>query len=406
MKIAMQYINSKGLPLAEQAMFSGFNFLLSIGITKVLGLEKFGIYSMLFVLVLSVSAIHQAIVVAPLLTLGATQKQPSFINGLFTINLLFVTIAAVFAFVVVSIIPNYLGANINPIVLPIWIVAHCTFDFCRRLGYLKKDYSVTLIATTTMCLLALVSLLIINTYVLLTISNVAIAISTIQLLVSLLLAVYYKLSISFKLKQWIKEVWNFSKFLLANSVVQLFSGNYILIAAGIVAGPTILGLIRIAQNVMGVVNVLLSAIENVAVVSASKIYATQQLKGLKNYLIQVTKKGAAVLVIILVCLAIFSSQILNGLYGQEYAKYGYVLITFCLLYLPIFINTVYQVFIKTTNNNVLIFIGCSISALLSLCFAKPIIATYGIIGVVLGLGLVQLISITTFHVGLKIQLKK
>lgn len=113
--------SSTAVIYADQILVSGFNFISSIVIARLLGVHGFGIYSIAWMGVLIASSIHQPFIILPLQTLwpkktGSQQEQ--YLEGLIFQQLLFSTAAGVVAFLgVVAVKYTLTGWNIDSIIL-------------------------------------------------------------------------------------------------------------------------------------------------------------------------------------------------------------------------------------------------------------------------------------------------
>ena len=65
---------SKGLIFLDQAMVSGSNFLLGIFLIRYLGLAEYGIFTLLWMIVLFALGINQAFIIKPLLSIAPKLK--------------------------------------------------------------------------------------------------------------------------------------------------------------------------------------------------------------------------------------------------------------------------------------------------------------------------------------------
>ena len=113
--------------------------------------------------------------------------------------------------------------------------------------------------------------------------------------------------------------------------------------------------------------------------------------------------GAATFMLIL-CIVVFSSQIIDFLYGHDYIKYENVLFGFALLYLFVFTGLLLRFFIRTVEKNRDIFISYVLSAGFSLILAAPMVSTFGMAGVFAGLIVTQIIVQVWYLYSLKSEL--
>ncbi len=80
----------KLIPLLDQAIVSGGNFLIGIILTRVLGLQSYGEYSLLWLLVLFASSIQHAGILTPMYTFAPQlekEKQRTYLHNLLALQL-------------------------------------------------------------------------------------------------------------------------------------------------------------------------------------------------------------------------------------------------------------------------------------------------------------------------------
>jgi hypothetical protein len=77
--------------------------------------------------------------------------------------------------------------------------------------------------------------------------------------------------------------WVYGRHLISTTVLQWFSGNILLISAGSIVGVGAVGIIRVLQNIMGVLHVLFQTLENVVPVKASFLLNEHSKKHMFTY---------------------------------------------------------------------------------------------------------------------------
>jgi O-antigen/teichoic acid export membrane protein len=199
-------------------------------------------------------------------------------------------------------------------------------------------------------------------------------------------------------KRILLNTWKFSKWLVGKAIVQWLSGNYFIVIAGLILGKNTIGVIRIVQNLFGVLNVLLMAIENYLAIKSSAIYSHDGIKALVKFQYHVLFRISFFILFILGVVSLFSQSIIMTLYGVEYTEYYYLVYWFSILYVIIFLNLPNRFVLRTLLKTNVIFYSYVASTIFSLLFARPLINTYGIIGVAIGLIACQLIMFCWNHI--------
>lgn len=411
-KIQAQIIEKKHqlIVLFDQAMVSGVNFLVAILITRFLGLEEFGVFATAWMLVLFFSSIQQAIVIAPIYTLSAQQKDTSsFLGQALNLQLLFSVIASILSLITISIVFHFNNEWYREGVLfslPITIALFLLQDFFRRKFFVENSGSTVFLSdliTYALQPIIIITLFYLN---LLSINSFLTSISICMLLVSLIHFLRMKKQ---KLNQHtilvFNQFWQFSKHLFFTSILQWFSGNYFIVFATGVLGPLAIGIIRIAQNLMGVLHILFLTLENLIPIEAAKILKRKGKIPTLHFFKQMTIKTGAITGITLILMSAFSSIIIKTIYGPEYLKYNYVIVGFSIIYIFIFLGTIMRFIIRTFEENRIVLENYIITGIFSLLSASYLITNYQLNGVLIGLALVQVISLIYTLIRLSIQLK-
>jgi len=215
-----------------------------------------------------------------------------------------------------------------------------------------------------------------------------------------LIALKSRLKIKKVDRDFLKDVSKFSGWLILTSTAQWFSGNFFLIAVGSVSGPSGMGIIRIGQSTMGVFSVLFLAIENRVPFSASKLLHFEGKKSFKKYMLDLFKKGEALIFIGASLVSAASVFIIRIVYGESYESYYWVLIFFSLLQVFIFTGTILQITLRTLEQTQIIFVAYVITSLTSIILAFPLVKNFGILGAIAGLFLTQIIAIAWYLINL------
>lgn len=411
-KIQTKIIEKKHqlIVLFDQAMVSGVNFLVAILITRFLGLEEFGVFATAWMLVLFFSSVQQAVIVAPIYTLTAQQEDSlSFLGQALNLQLIFSIISAFLSLTIISIVFHFNNEwHREGIIfsLPITVGLFLLQDFFRRKFFVENSGSTVFLSdiiTYGLQPIIIIGLFYFNS---LTINSFLIGINSCMLLVCLIH--FFRVDKQKLGKQTSivsKQFWGFSKHLFFTSILQWFSGNYFIVFATGFLGPLAIGIIRIAQNLMGVLHILFLTLENLIPIEASKILKRKGKASTLYFFKQMTIKTGAVTALTLILISTFSNFIIETIYGAEYLKYSYVVIGFSVIYIFIFLGTIMRFVIRTFEENRIVLENYIITGIFSLLSASYLITNYELNGVLIGLALVQIISLVYTLVRLNIQLK-
>ncbi len=396
--------------LCDQALVSGVNFLIAILLTRFMGLEEFGVFATAWMLVLFFSSVQQAVIVAPMYTLHAKSEDKSvFLSQAFNLQLLFSLVSTIIAFIIVLAVFYFNDTWYRAGVfysLPLVVGAFLMQDFFRRKNFVENNGLMVLISDIIAYGLQPVLVIVLYVFDLLTIHSFFIGLS--GLMISVSIAQYFLTQNSrfnHKTVQLFRAFWEFSKHLFFTSILQWFSGNYFIVFATGVLGPLAIGVIRIAQNLMGVLHILFLALENLIPIQASKILTNKGKEPTLNFFKKMTLKTGLMTLLILMLISVFRGPIIEAVYGAEYLIYDYIIVGFAVIYIFIFLGTILRFVIRTFEENRIVLENYIITGLFSFLTAGFFVANYQLNGVLVGLLLVQVVSLFYMLIRLATKLK-
>ncbi len=403
------YLNkdlSKLLVLADQAIVSGGNFILGIALIRILGLKEYGLFAMLWMGVLFALSLHQAFITKPLMTLAIGQSAKEQAHYFSTLGRMQVAFGG-FLCLLLSGFMLFLNITNWSIgwfdYLP--IIGGITFfyllqDFYKKTFFIKKAYLQPLLMDGLcygVIFIGLFGLAVTNNS---SLSNAL-----------MVIAVGYLTSMPFYVKDliqtkntkdndyWLsilKKHYHFSSWLLGTSILQWFSGNFFLISAASTLGTTAVGAVRMGQNIVGLCHILFLAMENIVPAEAAQLFLQKDLKGLQKYLWKISLQIGAVVLAILFAMSLLAPVLIEGLYGAALTSYSYVVWGYCLLYVFVFIGYPMRYFFRTIQFTQPIFIAYCISAFFSILLAFPMVQNWGIMGLLIGLMISQILTLLVY----------
>ncbi|MFN0275031.1 MAG: lipopolysaccharide biosynthesis protein [Chitinophagales bacterium] len=199
--------------------------------------------------------------------------------------------------------------------------------------------------------------------------------------------------------------WGYSKWLVATSTLQIFSGNYLLLLAPSYLGVAVLGSIRLAQNLIGILNVVLQAFDNYVPVTAAKLYSVETNKSYK-YLTKISLQAAALIFTILILVYMTASPIFSISGGSSYEGNAYILQGFCFVYFFMFAGYPMRILLRLQERTHHIFIAYVLASVSNLAFAKYILENFGVIGLLVSLSAIQCIMLIYMSLVLLINKKQ
>jgi O-antigen/teichoic acid export membrane protein len=406
--------NQTLLVYGDQAIVSGFSFLSGVVLARYLGVNGFGIYSIAWLGVLIASSINQPLIIAPMQTLSgkkSIEEQDIYLQSLVFKQILFAGIMAVLGFFAVLIM-GYILHNwkVESIIIafPLAIFSYLLQDFFRRyffiIGKPHKAMLVDFVAYGGVLLSAFCIHFVKSMD-----AQFVLLLTALFFLYASLIGLWSMPQLKFNwnsIKEVILEHWDFSKWLTATALLQWFSGNLFIIAAGAIMSPMAVGGTRMAQNIVGVTHVLFLAMENIIPSRAANFQRLGGNQMMFRYLWKFTLQMGVITIAMLALIAFFSSDIIKLFYGSDFLQYRHVLIGFCMLYVIVFLGYPLRYAIRTLERTRLIFMSFIASSVFSVLCAYPIIKTFGLNGVVAGLMITQLITLGVYLFNLRKEIHK
>lgn len=406
--------NQTLLVYCDQAIVSGFSFLSGVVLARYLGVNGFGIYSIAWLGVLIASSINQPFIIAPMQTLSgkkSIEEQEIYLQALVFKQILFAGIMAVlgfFAVVVMGYILHNWKVESIIIAFPLAVFSYLLQDFFRRyffiIGKPHKAMLIDFIAYGGV-LLSAFCIHFVKTMD----AQFVLLLTALFFLYASLIGLWSMPQLRFNwnsIKEVITEHWDFSKWLTATALLQWFSGNLFIIAAGAIMSPMAVGATRMAQNIVGITHVLFLAMENIIPSRAANFQRLGGNQMMFSYLWKFTMQMGIITIALLALIAFFSEDIIKLCYGAGFLKYREVLIGFCMLYVIVFLGYPLRYAIRTLKRTRLIFMSFIASSTFSIICAYPIIKIFGLKGVVAGLMITQLITLGIYLFNLRKEIHK
>lgn len=374
-------------------MVSGVNFLTGVLFARYLGLEEFGRFTLAWMAVLFINSLQYAVIISPMMSIGPKQDETrrSDYYGAVILQQLF--------FAGGSCVLLAAGVRASQFLFPEWRVqplgwplasALATFqlqDFLRRYFFAQDRAGLAFLNDCVSYVGQLLLLIILFRASLLDAGKVLWLIAgTSGAAVVLGICFLGPCRISGQaLHQVSGQHWHFAKWILASAVLQWTSGNFFLVAAGKMLGPALVGAIRAAQNIVGVIQILFLATENVVPGQAAKAYAIKGIEGLLGYLHRFAWWGGLITVSIALIAGVFADFWLALLYGNAYAGHAFIVRWFSIIYVIAFFVSPLTAGLRALEQTRVFFTSCLWTGIFSVVMAYPLIFFFGISGVMIGL---------------------
>jgi O-antigen/teichoic acid export membrane protein len=381
-------LKSKGfMALADQAVFSGTNFIITFTLAHQLIATEFGVYAgIVLVAYLFISAMN-ALVIQPFQVMQASvEKKEVYLgfNFVLTISLLVVISAvASMSFALDLVRPLKYCTTPSLILFGVGILMH---DFLRKaMLALDRPGKALLIdaivATVLICLiLNAIATKTIGLQNVIHMSFYAYASGSIAAVILLRPSI----APTEEWRTWLAQHYSQGKWLLLSSVTQWWASNIFFVLSGIFLGPVALGAFRLSQSIFGIFNLVFQSYENYVVPRASEIYRLS-VGDAQKYLRKIGMRGTLGIGGLLIILFVFAELFLGLAGGPQYKEYGFVVRGMAVLYGVTLIGYPIRIAIRMLIMNKVYFFGYVISLIISLCTARFLLSHYGLWGAIFGL---------------------
>ncbi len=390
--------------LLDQMLVSGSNFILGILLVRALGLESYGVFAILWMLVLFALGINQAVITKPMLSIAPKLEKTEAAQYMMHVQWLQGSLAA-FIFIVAMTI--WLMSDSLGLVIPYLdfapILAGILFfqlhhDYFRKRCFIEGQ---VLRAFCIDIILYLGQVILIGGLWFQNQLNLSFVLYSILIASGLsVLVACWQTGIQLTNKTDLMETWKrqfeYSKWLLGTAILQWFSGNYFIIIGATIIGPVAVGALRMVQNVMGFFHILFLLMENIVPIEAARQHVSGGWKALINYMKNVTLKIGIIFLVLLIGVAIFSPWVIKMLYGPEYLDFSYIVVVYCALYILVFSSLPLQFILRTIELTYPLFIAYLAATAFSLITANFFLQTWGMSGLLAGLILTQLITVSVY----------
>lgn len=395
---------------ADQAVVSAGNFFTSLLVARFLGVEAFGIFSVIWLVLLFMQSIQSALLISPMLSIGPKNKQYSasaYYRGVQTLQCIVSIVSALAAAAVLKYGGRLLGIGEYGDQLALSfagvIVITQLHEFFRCYCYAKEfsymAFQIDLIRYCTQIILligfAAYGYLTLS-YSLLTI--IVSAILGIAVLFRHIPAFTYNLAM---LTQIFLRHWNMSKWGLPANLVYWLTGNLFVLASSSFLGPQAVGAMRANQNLLGVTHIFFQAMDRWANVRAARIFTDQKIAGLRLFVGKMHFLIVGATTCVIVALVIPADFWLTFLYGSDYASYAWMAWWYGAAYLIIAANAPYRYALNAMETLKPLFFGYLLAAIFSGCSVYPLLKNYHILGALAGNFFCQLLLLLVLFLGWK-----
>lgn len=315
----------------NQAMVSGGNFLTGLVLVRALGLEQFGVYSMLFVVTLLITTTHNALFSAPMLTIVPSISETERIRYLGALNLV-QSIGCVFVFIAILVITHILcnwwpGLSGYAVPLAASSALIPVQEWQRRYLIATEEVMDAVIHEGFRLILLFSTL---GIYFL----HGTLTVSTALLTLALSSGITYALSffghtpglLLASAAKALQQNWSHARHLMPSYQLEWASLQGFLIVAGALLGSQAAGAIRAAQNILGPLNIAYQAADNIYPAAGARVLSRDGVPALNAYFMRSARRGLIALGIPCALIAYYADEIMLFVYGTGVSAFGSLVI--------------------------------------------------------------------------------
>lgn len=379
--------------IADQIIVSGVNFLTGILVARFLGIEEFGRFTLIWMIVLFVNSIQMAMIISPMMSIAPKQaeKDLSYYFGAiasqqFIFSIIFLTIIIVGMKLSIYFYPEW---HIDELVVPVSMAAFFfqLQDFIRRVFFVQGRQ---VAAFLNDALSYLGQLLLIIYFSFQNDFNIEIVLWVISITSALAVIVGILLfgRVSWSYETFVaaaRRHWKSARWLTGSALLQWLSGNLFILAAASILGATAVGALKAAQNIMAIVHVFFQALENIVPIHAGRYLHEEGKAAMLRYLVKVSLWGGVATLMISLFVSVLPELLLTVIFGKDYQGYGYVLQLYAVIYLIAFFALPLRIGLRAMEKTSPLFFAYILMAIFSLISAKPIVQEFGLYGVLAGI---------------------
>jgi len=396
-----QYLNSPKTVIIDQAIVSATNFITALLLARFLGIYEFGVYSILFIALILIDTFHHSLFSAPMMTLAqgiiGSQDQSAYFNSVYTVQTISSLVITSLLFVIGMLVLNTThhsepSTYLVPFILcsfvyPMqeWLRKYLFTNQCRfEAFYLDLTKSIIQIALLIYCVLFSTLTVGLAFYI--------IAFST---MVTYLIGVTnHKLKFSHNgFVQTFITNWQHGQHLLPSYLMEWIRFQGFMVIGGIFLGAQAVGAIRAAQNIMGPLNVIYQAVDNIFPVEGAKLLAKDGKQSMLSYFKTSGIKGISLLAIPCLIISVFSYWIMDALYGDPFTEFHTLIIWQALSVLIAFSHRTGSSFLRTINMTKPILVSSFVGSVTIIALIAPLSAILYENGIMLAKVAAEIISL-------------
>jgi O-antigen/teichoic acid export membrane protein len=397
----------RNVAFVDQILVSAGNFLGGILLARAFGVHDYGRFVLAWMLIEFIASLQIAAVIQPMLNIGAKQAEAKLDTYYHAVLIQQWALCLAFAAVVwiAAAVSGRFFANAEGLAASLCAaaIAYQLYNFFRRYLF-ARDRPMAALAVDVLRFAVQIA----ATLALPFLWPDASAGAGIWIVTAASAAAALLGALQFGRLRWnstvLREVtvrhWHFSKWLLPSAVMSWLTSQAFFVLCGIVLGATAVGSLRAAASIVGVLNILLLALDNFAPVQASRALHRGGRVQLLGYIAQLSSSTFALTVIVVGILNLAPGYIVHLLYGDQYAGITDLVRWLCAPYVVGSISTVLVIWAAAMEWTRTVFISYVAAVVFTGVAAYPLTRYGGLVGIVVGALLMEIVRVVALAVPL------
>ena len=379
------------MPMADQAIQSGMNFTVGILLAAQLGPAGFGSMTILILIMLVCLEMTRGLFVMPMQVILGKPHDAGYLNTILPLSTLCVLIAGFAAFT---------AAELGGAFMPEWGTAGygvyrgisvCLIllqEIFRKYLYACNLMRPCLIQSILSCAVVLGGIGALTYSHQLSITAFLVLRATGAGVAALFMLPYLKLPFTCSRQQMryaLMRHWQQGKWLAASGGLRFISSDYLVLTAASVLGAASVGMLRAAQQLTNLLNVLLLGLESIVPVKAARALSHSGRHAMVRYLLFVTAASVALAVIYGGALTFAAPWVVPLIYGQQYGNLQGLIAAYSGVMILFITANGLRYALRAVEKTRSLFTGYAITAGLMVLCAHALLDGFGTYGVPVGI---------------------
>jgi O-antigen/teichoic acid export membrane protein len=396
---------SFNLALLDQALVSGINFVTGVLAARILTPIEFGQYVLAFTVIFAVNTFQSALVVDPMLSIGAKKTSdvavPYFSAILLHQGALSIALCTMM-FVAYSVASFFfstwgLEALIWPLVLT--TTAFQWQEFMRRYFFARGRVLTATINDAVRYGTQIVGVIAVMRWATAPTSSDLLLVVAASGAISLGHAAIYFGPVRWRrdiIGSSFREHWRYSAWLVPTSGLRAANSATLISAAGYFYGAGAAGVLRAAQNLVAFVHIFYMGLDSIGLAKAAQALSLHGTNALRNISLKLAIVGGGTIIIALAIVGLSAKWLLILFYGDRYQGIEYLVHLWALSYAVMFFNLPLGITLRALEVTKPLFIAEVLQSVFVIVAFYPLLKFLGPSGTVVGVLFQNLIVVVYF----------